>query len=77
MPEASDLTADAIKVAAQEPASASVDGQSAAAVSIGDQIKALQFAQEQAAAAAANGSGGARSAWSCTRTARVRPPGGT
>lgn len=71
MPAATDLTAESIAVAAQNPASASVDGQSASAVSVSDQIKALEFLQAQQAAASTTG----RSGWTMLRPAVVKPPG--
>jgi hypothetical protein len=70
-PTAADLTADAIAVAAQQPQSATVDGQTAAAHSIPDQHAALRVARTASALT------GNRSAWGCTRTARVTPPGAT
>jgi molybdopterin-biosynthesis enzyme MoeA-like protein len=69
-PEADDLTADAIAVAAQQPQSGSVDGVQAAAHSIPDQIAADRYRRTQAALPASGGS-----AWGCLRTARVQPPG--
>jgi hypothetical protein len=70
-PTAADLTADAIAVAAQQPQSATVDGQTAAAHSIPDQIAADRYRRTQTALA------GNRSAWGMVRTARVIPPGAT
>lgn len=74
MSDENELTPDAIAEAATQPASASVDGQSASAVSIGDQIKAHQYQQAQAALDGTNASGGPQSGWSKLRPARVKPP---
>jgi hypothetical protein len=70
-----DLTADTIAEAATQPASVSIDGQSAQAVPIADQIAALQFQKSQEALAGKNASGGAKSGWNKLRTAKSVPPG--
>jgi len=71
------VDADAIAEAANSPASASVDGQSASAHSISEQIKALD---KKAAADALDGTnstgGGPVSGWSKLRTARAKNCGG-
>lgn len=72
---AEDLTADSIAEAATQPASASVDGQSAAAVSISDQIAALKFKESVAAAAGTNDNGGPKSGWGMLRPARAKNQG--
>jgi hypothetical protein len=69
-----ELTPETIAEAATQPASASVDGRSAAAVSIGDQIKAHQYAAAQTALEGTNESGGPVSGWGKLRTAKVKPP---
>jgi len=71
-PAATDLDADSIAVAAQQPQSASVDGVTAAAHSIPDQIAADRYRRTKAALAPAGAS-----AWGAVRTARVVPPGTT
>jgi hypothetical protein len=68
MPEPVD--ADSIAEAAANPASASVDGQSASAHSIPDQIKAAEYKAQQDALAGANENGGKRSGWRGLRPAR-------
>ncbi|MBN9521091.1 hypothetical protein J0H58_21660 [bacterium] len=70
-----DLDADAIAANAALPASAGVDGRTAAQVPIADQIKAHQYAAANAAAAGTNENGGKRSGWGMLRTARAVPPG--
>ena len=70
-----DLTPESIAEAATQPASASVDGQTAAAVSISDQIKALQFAKGATALEGTNENGGPKSGWNKLRTAKAVPPG--
>lgn len=70
-----DLTPEAIAAAAQEPASATVDGRSAAAVPIPDQIEAARFAAASDALAGTNDNGGPRSGWAFLRPARARPGG--
>ena len=74
-PEADDLTADSIAVAAQQPQSGSVDGVQAAAHSIADQIAADRYRRTQAALTPTPGTTG--TAWGCLRTAQVQPPGAT
>jgi hypothetical protein len=69
-----ELTPETIAEAATQPASASVDGRSAAAVSIGDQIAAHKYAAAQAALAGTNASGGPKTGWNKLRTARAKPP---
>lgn len=70
-----DLTPESIAEAATNPASASVDGKSAAAVSIPDQITADKYAKAATALDGTNDNGGPKSAWGATRPARVNPPG--
>ena len=70
MPEPVD--ADTIAEAANSPASASVDGQSASAHSISDQIKAQQNKAAADALEGTNANGGPVSGWSKLRTARHR-----
>jgi len=70
-----DLTPESIAEAATNPASASVDGRSAAAVSIPDQIKADQYAKAAGMADETNANGGPRSGWSKLRTARANNNG--
>lgn len=70
-PAAEDLTADAIAVAAQQPLKGEIDGQSATAHSIPDQIAAARYRAAQSALA----SGG--TGWGGVRIARVAPPGAT
>jgi hypothetical protein len=72
---AEELTPEAIAEAATQPASASVDGQSAAAVSIGDQIRALQFQKTQTGLDGTNTSGGPKSPWKKLRLARAKNQG--
>lgn len=67
------VTADTIAEAANSPASASVDGQSASAHSISEQIKAQQNKAASDALEGSNSTGGGPvSAWSKLRTARAR-----
>jgi hypothetical protein len=70
-----DLDADTIAAAAMKPASASQDGRAATAVSIPDQIKALEKLEAQASVSGTNQNGGHRSGWAGLRPARVVPPG--
>lgn len=70
-----DLT-DHIADAAQEPAEASVDGQTVKAVPIADKILADQYAKAQDAVAGGdNAQGGPRSGWGMLRPSRQIPPG--
>ncbi len=70
-----DLTPESIAEAATQPASASVDGRSAAAVSIPDQIAAAKFAGSATALDGINDNGGSKSGWGRCRTARARNNG--
>ena len=70
-PEADDLTADAIAVAAQQPQSGSVDGVQVTMPSIPDQIAADRYRQGQRSL------GRTGTGWGAVRTARVQPPGAT
>lgn len=70
------VSADSIAEAANSPASASVDGQSASAVSISEQIKALQLGATTDALAGTNDNGGPKSGWGRLRLARAKPGGG-
>jgi len=63
---------DALEEAAVNPASAAVDGQSVSARSADDQIKLLDRAAVQRAAATNGGNG-----WNMIGRARAVPPGGT
>ncbi len=69
------VTADTIAEAANSPASAAVDGQSASAHSISEQLKALQNNSAADALAGTNDSGGPVSGWSKLRTARAKNAG--
>ena len=69
------VDADKIAEAANAPASATVDGRTAAAHPIPDQIAADQYRAANEAAAETNARGGARSAWNMTRPAKAIPPG--
>ena len=69
-----EVTAESIAEAATQPASASADGQSAAAVSISDQIAAHKYAAAQASLDGTNDNGGPKTGWSKLRTARAKPP---
>jgi hypothetical protein len=65
------VDADSIAEAAASPASASVDGQSASAHSIEDQIKAAEYLKQQEAIdSGANEQGGKKSGWRGVRAAR-------
>lgn len=70
------VDADTIAEAAAGPASASVDGQSASAHSIADQIKAQQNKASADALSGANQNGGPVSGWSKLRMARAKNCGG-
>lgn len=70
------VDADSIAVAAASPASASVDGQSAAAVPIPDQIAADKYRKAADALEGTNVNGGPVSGWSKMRTARAQNCGG-
>lgn len=71
------VDADTIAEAAASPASASVDGQSASAVSISEQIKADQYKKSADALDGVNSTGGGPvSGWSKLRTARAKNCGG-
>lgn len=68
-----DLSPESIADAATQPASASQDGRSAAAVSIPDQIAADKYLKQAAAVEGTNESGGPRSGWGSLRGAVGRP----
>lgn len=70
-----DLT-DTIEQAAQDPAAATSDGQSATARPIADLIAADRYLKGQQAVEEVNVNGGPKSGWGALRTARVIPPGG-
>lgn len=70
-PEADDLDADAIAVAAQQPQTGSVDGVTVTMPSIPDQIAADRYRRSQAAL------GSTGTGWGMVRIARVKPPGTT
>lgn len=76
MPDTDPVSADSIAEAANGPASASVDGQTAAAHPIPDQLKALDKKAVEDALAGTNQNGGPVSGWSKMRTARARNCGG-
>lgn len=69
------VTTDSIAEAANSPASASVDGTSAAAVPIGDQIKAHQYAATNDALSGTSDNGGPKSGWNRLRPARAKNGG--
>ena len=69
-PLSTDLDADSIAVAAQQPQKASVDGVAAEAHSIPDQITADRYRRTKTAVAGKSG-------WGAVRIARVLPPGTT
>jgi hypothetical protein len=77
IPVADPVDADSIAQAANEVASATVDGQSATAVPIDQQIAAAKFKAAQDALAGANAGGGAKSGWGALRPAVARFKGGT
>lgn len=64
------VDADSIAEAAASPAEASVDGQSARAHPIKDQIAAAEYKAQQDALADANDDGGKKSGWRGLRPAR-------
>jgi hypothetical protein len=70
-----DLSIDTIAEAAQQPASGSVDGRSAEAHPIPDQLAALRAKATADAQAGENASGGRRSAWNSTNTGVARNNG--
>lgn len=70
-PTADDLDADAIAVAAQQPAKGEVDGVKVEVHSIPDQIAADRYRRGQASL------GSTGTGWGAVRTARVQPPGAT
>lgn len=76
MPE---LTADDIATAATKPQSASVDGQSASAHPLNQQIEASQYQAAETALDGDNDNGGGKSGWGnrITRKARARFRGPT
>jgi hypothetical protein len=69
------VSAESIAEAANSPASASVDGRSAAAVPIDQQIAADRYAKGATALSGTNPNGGKRSGWGKLRTGRAVPPG--
>ena len=71
------VTPDLIAEAATAPASASVDGQSATAVPVDQQIAADVYAKSATTASGANANGGARTGWGALRPARAILPGQT
>jgi hypothetical protein len=73
------LTPETIATAALDPASATVDGQSATAHSIPDMIAAAKFEAASNALSGDNANGGAKSGWGnrVTRKARARFRGPT
>jgi hypothetical protein len=70
-----ELTADSIAEAAQQPASATVDGKTAAAHPLPDQLEVLKFKAAEAATTGTNAGGGRKSAWRSAVTGRAVPPG--
>lgn len=69
-----DLT-QRIEDAVSEPASASVDGQSASAPPISQQIEGVVFVEGRTALSGTNARGGKRSGWGACRAAKWVPPG--
>jgi hypothetical protein len=68
-----ELTPESIAEAATQPAEGSVDGRSAKAVPIPDQIEAAKFAAGAASVEGTNAGGGSRSGWGALRGAVGRP----
>jgi hypothetical protein len=66
---------DAVDQALADPASFETDGLSATAQPIPDVIQGANRQAGRAALSGTNRRGGAISAWSCTRPAKVIPPG--
>ncbi len=72
------VDADSIAEAAASPASASINGESASAHSISEQIKAAEYkAQQDALASGTNAAGGKKSGWRGLRPAVAQAPGHT
>ena len=71
------VTPETIAEAATAPASASADGRSATAVSISEQLKALEALQAATAATGTNPLGGSKSGWNMDRRAKGVLPGTT
>lgn len=71
------VDADSIAEAAAAPAEAAVDGQSAKAHPIPDQIAAAEYKAQQDAAAGTNSSGGKKSGWRGLRFGVATAPGQT
>ena len=69
------IDTDTIAANAAEPLQAASDGQQAQQVPIPDQIAANNYATGASALSGTNDNGGSKSAWACTRTARVKPGG--
>lgn len=70
-----DLTPESIAEAATQPAEGSVDGRSAKAVPIPDQLAALRAKATADATSGENESGGPRSAWNRCNTGRAKSNG--
>lgn len=66
-----------LEEAIAEPASATVDGQSATNRPIADVIAGADKVAAARAVAGTNANGGPRSGWNCLRPARIIPPGGS
>jgi hypothetical protein len=75
--EEAELTPESIAEAATEPASVNVDGQSATAHPIPDQIAADKYQKATDALTGTNANGGAKSGWGATRPAVARFKGGS
>lgn len=63
-----------IEDALSEPAAAAVDGRSATAPTIEQQIKGVTFLEGRAALAGTASRGGKKSGWNCLRPAKGVPP---
>lgn len=66
---------DRIDDAIAEPAAAAVDGMSATAPPIDQQIKGVTFVEGREALSGTNSRGGKKSGWNCLRPAKSVPPG--
>lgn len=71
------VDADTIAEAAASPAEAAVDGQSAKAVPIADQIAAANFKAQTDANTGTNSAGGKKSGWRGLRFGVAQAPGQT
>lgn len=64
-----------IESALSEPAAAAVDGMSASAPTIEQQIKGVTFLEGRDALTGEHSRGGKKSGWNCLRAAKGVPPG--